>query len=128
VAFQVALIALFGIVLSSPVLVPPGMLCCAVLVLYPVFFRTSAGFVFVSDVGLGDWSSCCLGLGSFLCILWGFFCFLLVVFPVGFVAAGDRSLFRFCMVVRLVVFCFFFVWLISCFIVCRVSFSHLLIC
>lgn len=61
-----ALIALFGIVLSSSVLVPPGILCCAVLVLYPVFFRTSAGFVFVSDVGLGDWSSCCLGLGSFL--------------------------------------------------------------
>ncbi|KAJ6942237.1 hypothetical protein NC652_008153 [Populus alba x Populus x berolinensis] len=91
VAFQVALIALFGIVLCSPVLVPPGMLCCAVLVLYPIFFRTSAGFVFVSVVGLGDWSGCCLGLGSFLCILWGFFCFLLVVFPVGFVTADKLS-------------------------------------
>ena len=86
-----------------------ALLCCAVLVLYPVFFRTSAGFVFVSVVGLGDWSGCCLGLGSFLCILWGFFYFLLVVFPVGFVAAGDRSLFCFCMVVNL-----FFIFVCVC--------------
>ena len=47
------LIALFGIVLSSTVLVPPGMLCFAVLILYPVFIRTFAGFVFVAVVGLG---------------------------------------------------------------------------
>ncbi|KAJ6327666.1 hypothetical protein OIU78_014513 [Salix suchowensis] len=71
-AFQVTLIALFGNVLSSTVLVPPGMFFFAVLVLYPIFFRTSAGFVCVAVVGLGDWSSRCLGLGSFLCIIPGF--------------------------------------------------------
>lgn len=140
-AFQVTLIALFGNVLSSKVLVPPGMLCFAVLVLYPIFFRTSAGFVCVAVVGLGDWSSHCLGLGSFLCIIPGFFCFLLVVLPVGFVAAGDGSLFSFCMVVRLVfvfwganflLYCFLgliylFSYLLNCLFTAQTLFSNLLI-
>ncbi|KAG5248584.1 Transglut core2 domain-containing protein/TPR domain-containing [Salix suchowensis] len=127
-AFQVTLIALFGNVLSSTVLVPPGMFFFAVLVLYPIFFRTSAGFVCVAVVGLGDWSSRCLGRGSFLCIIPGFFCFLSVVLPVGFVAAGDGSLFSFCMVVRLVFVFWGANFSLYCFLGLIYLFSYLLNC